>query len=222
MNAEKPDLVVMMLGAGDRRGIRETIRQQPARPPAGQKQDQAKQASQGQRAGRSTGGAAQQAQARLPPPPQKPVEAKRPPQQDTAQDQEQPSAMAPEGPVAGTVVHEFRSENGVNSTAARRGNGRRVESERRAGVLGRAAAVRGSRATSEMVYLNDIYRARAEKAGIVYIESGTASSTTPAITTITAPTSRDRRVACAPVTVCISPAPARASWRIISSAKCAA
>ena len=47
LNAEKPDFVVMMLGIADRRGIRETIRQQPARPPAGQKQDQAKQAPAG-------------------------------------------------------------------------------------------------------------------------------------------------------------------------------
>ncbi len=43
LNAEKPDFVVVMLGIADRRGIREAIRQQPARPPAGQKQDQAKQ-----------------------------------------------------------------------------------------------------------------------------------------------------------------------------------
>src|SRR5256714_8805774 len=39
LNAEKPDFVVMMIGLGDRRGIREAIRPpQPARPPAGQKQ----------------------------------------------------------------------------------------------------------------------------------------------------------------------------------------
>ena len=31
-------------------------------------------------------------------------------------------------------------------------------------------SVRGARATSEIVYLNDIYRGRAEKAGIVYID----------------------------------------------------
>src|SRR6476620_6612930 len=33
INADKPDFVVMILGLADRRGIRETIRQQPARPP---------------------------------------------------------------------------------------------------------------------------------------------------------------------------------------------
>src|SRR3954447_25592598 len=46
LNAEKPDYVVMMLGTADRRGIREAIKAQPARAPAGQKQgpEQAKQA----------------------------------------------------------------------------------------------------------------------------------------------------------------------------------
>ena len=33
LNAEKPDYVVMIIGVADRRGIREAIRQQPARPP---------------------------------------------------------------------------------------------------------------------------------------------------------------------------------------------
>src|SRR3954454_21170368 len=38
LNADKPDYVVMMIGLADRRGIREAIRQQPQRAPAGQKQ----------------------------------------------------------------------------------------------------------------------------------------------------------------------------------------
>src|SRR5437588_5037941 len=38
LNADKPDFVVMMLGLSDRRGIREAIKPQPARQPAGQKQ----------------------------------------------------------------------------------------------------------------------------------------------------------------------------------------
>src|SRR3954452_2587531 len=40
LNADKPDYVVMMIGLADRRGIREAIRQQPQRAPAGQKQQQ--------------------------------------------------------------------------------------------------------------------------------------------------------------------------------------
>jgi len=161
MNAEKPDFVVMMLGVADRRGIRETIRQQPARSPAGQ-QDQAKQAQ-----------PAAQPQAAAPPAaePPKPADSEAPPQQDAAQDHEHPSVAGSEGPMAGTVVHEFRSEKWGGLYA------RRVDEM--IGVLKAKGvpvfwvglpSVRGARATSEVVYLNDIYRGRAEKAGIVYID----------------------------------------------------
>jgi len=160
LNSEKPDFVVMMLGTADRRGIRETIRQQPARPPAGQKQaaDQAKQAQ-----------PAQPAQA--PPVAEAKTDSEAPPRQEAAQDREQPVITAPEGTVAGTVVHQFRSEKWGELYA------RRVDEM--IGVLKAKGVpvfwvglppVRGARATSEAVYLNDIYRGRAEKAGIVYVD----------------------------------------------------
>ena len=170
--AEKPDYVVMMLGTSDRRGIREAIRQ-PARPPAGQKQaDQAKQpqAAPGAQAGQPA-----------PPPPaqaptdaaaKKPVDTEAAPDTAQAPSQEQPAVMAPEGgAVAGTVVREFRSEEWSELY------GKRVEDM--IGVLKARGvpvlwvglpSVRGARATAEMVYLNDIYRARAEKAGITYVD----------------------------------------------------
>ena len=87
LNAEKPDFVVVMLGIADRRGIREAIRQQPARPPAGQKQDQAKQ-PQGHPAAQPAQ-PAPPAQAAPPPaaPAAKPVDPEAPPpQQEAAQD----------------------------------------------------------------------------------------------------------------------------------------
>ena len=67
-------------------------------------------------------------------------------------------------------------------------------------------SVRGTRATSDMVYLNDLYRGRAEKAGIVYVdvwdgfvdEAGNYNN-------YMARTSRARRGACAPATACTSP-----------------
>jgi hypothetical protein len=154
INAEKPDFIVMMLGTADRRGIREAIRQQPARAPAGQKKD-ATPAQPGQ-------------QAAAPAAPAKPVDTEAPP--DAAQD-DQPSIVAPEGAVAGTVVHEFRSEKWGELYA------RRIDEM--IGVLKAKGvpvfwvglpSVRGTRATSEMVYLNDLYRGRAEKAGITYVD----------------------------------------------------
>ena len=184
LTAEKPDYVVMMLGSADRRGIREAIRQQPARPPAGQKQaaDQAKQpqAAQGvqpapaaQPAQPAQAGQPAQPTAQTPPAAaKKPVDAEASPDTAQAQPQEQPSTMAPEGgPVAGTVVREFRSDEWGELY------GKRVEEM--IGVLKARGvpvlwvglpSVRGSRATAEMVYLNDIYRARAEKTGITYVD----------------------------------------------------
>jgi hypothetical protein len=161
INAEKPDFIVMMLGTADRRGIREAIRQQPARTPAGQKKDASPAAQPGQQAG-----ATPPAQ---PAPAAKPVDTEAPP--DAAQDDQQPSIMASEGAIAGTVVHEFRSEKWGELYAKR--------IDEMIGVLKAKGvpvfwvglpSVRGTRATSEMVYLNDLYRGRAEKAGITYID----------------------------------------------------
>ncbi|TMJ06040.1 MAG: DUF459 domain-containing protein [Alphaproteobacteria bacterium] len=172
LNAEKPDFVVMMIGLGDRRGIREAIKPQPARQPAGQKQAPAQpgQAQPAQPAQPSQ----QQAAAPAPPTtPAKPVDAEAPPTPapEPAQEQDQPNIIAPESATAGTVVHDFRSEKWGELYS------RRVEEM--IGVLKSRGvpvfwvglpSVRGSRATSEAVYLNDLYRGRAEKAGITYID----------------------------------------------------
>ena len=63
LNAEKPDYIVMIIGVADRRGIREAIRQQPARTPAGQKQQPAA-ASANAGAARSSGASARAAAGR--------------------------------------------------------------------------------------------------------------------------------------------------------------
>ena len=174
LNAEKPDFVVVMLGIADRRGIREAIRQQPARPPAGQKQDQAKQ-PQGQSQPLNRPSPPSPPSVRLP-------ACRQPRRRNRSTPKRRRRSRRPrrtrssrprrsEGPVAGTVVHEFRSEKWGELYA------RRVDEM--IGVLKQKGApvfwvglppVRGSRATSDAVYLNDIYRGRAEKAGIVYVD----------------------------------------------------
>src|SRR5437764_5581530 len=70
LNAEKPDYVVMMIGLSDRRGIREAIRQAPARPPAGQKQPTQQSAPAAQPAASGQAGVQQQAAAPAAPAPQ--------------------------------------------------------------------------------------------------------------------------------------------------------
>ena len=176
LNADKPDFVVIMIGLADRRGIREAIRQQPARPPAGQKQTPAQPAS----TPPATPGQPAQQQAAAPitpaaqPAPAKPVDAEAPPPnpaQDAAQDNEQPNVIAPEGATAGTVVHEFRSEKWGELYSRRVDEMLGVLKARGVPVFWVGLpSIRGSRATSEVVYLNDLYRGRAEKAGVAYID----------------------------------------------------
>jgi hypothetical protein len=182
LNAEKPDFVVMMIGLADRRGIREAIRPaQPARPPAGQKQAPAQPAATTPPA--TPGQPAQQqaaAPATAPAPPAqgapaaKPADAEAPPPspaQDAAQDSEQPNIIAPESATAGTVVHDFRSEKWGELYSRRLDEMIGVLKSRNVPVFWVGLpAVRGTRATSEMVYLNDLYRGRAEKAGVIYVD----------------------------------------------------
>jgi len=169
LSADKPDYVVMMIGLSDRRGIREAIKQQPAKPPAGQKQ----QPQPGAQAAQGQAGAQQPAAAPTgPPAPPKPADAEASPQvQQDGQDNDQSNIIAPEGAIAGTVVHEFRSEKWGELYARRIDEMIGVLKSRNVPVFWVGLpAVRGSRATSEMVYLNDLFRGRAEKAGITYID----------------------------------------------------
>ncbi|MEJ0078592.1 MAG: SGNH family hydrolase [Alphaproteobacteria bacterium] len=178
INAEKPDYVVMMIGLSDRRGIREAIRQQPQRPPAGQKQPAApaQQAQPAQPAPPAPAAAQQQAAAppAAPTAPAKPADAEASPQAaapDAAQDSDQSNVIAPETAIAGTVVHEFRSEKWGELYSRRVDEMIGVLKARNIPVFWVGLpAVRGSRATSEMVYLNDLYRGRAEKAGVTYVD----------------------------------------------------
>ena len=161
----------MMLGTADRRGIREAIRQQPARPPAGPEAGSGQAAARPAR--RSTGPAGAAAPAAPPPAAEapKPADAEAPPRRTPRRTRSSRRSWRPKGPIAGTVVHEFRSEKWGELYA------RRVDEM--IGVLKAKGvpvfwvglpSMRGARATSDVVYLNDLYRGRAEKAGIVYVD----------------------------------------------------
>ena len=69
------------------------------------------------------------------------------------------------------MVHEFRSEKWGELYARRVDEMIGVLKAKGVPVLWVGLpSMRGSRATSEMVYLNDLYRGRAEKAGIIYVD----------------------------------------------------
>ena len=80
-------------------------------------------------------------------------------------------------------------------------------------------AVRGPRATTDMLFLDALYRDAAAKAGITYVDVWEALSMRPAASCRRARTSKARSASCVPLTACISPGPAHASLRIMSSVK---
>ena len=157
--ADKPDYIVVMLGLGDRRGIRERLPAPPRNP-----------AQKGPATPKAAAAPPQtppQDIAAAKPAPQPDAEA---PPQDAAQADDQ-QAPAPEAPSAGTVVHEFRTDKWGELYSKRIDEMIAVLKARGVPVLWVGLpSIRGTRATSEMVYLNDLFRARAEKAGIIYVD----------------------------------------------------
>ena len=166
--ADKPDYVVMMIGLSDRRGIREKLPAPPRNP--------------AQKAPVTPPQSAQKGPATSPPPAQqnpqqaaaapKPAperDAEAPPPDTAPQDDQQ--TPEPDAPSAGSMVHEFRTDKWGELYSRRIDETIAVLKSRGVPVFWVGLpSIRGTRATSEMVYLNDLFRARAEKAGIVYID----------------------------------------------------
>ena len=147
--AEKPDFIVMTIGLSDRVPIRERAAARvPVRPG-----EPAQSAAQPQSAQQSQ--PAQQAQ--------------------QADQQNAESPTKPDQPAepssSGNATHEFRSEKWGelygkridDMIAALKSNGVPV-------IWIGLPPIRGQRARTDLAYLNDLYRARAEKAGITYVD----------------------------------------------------
>ena len=160
---EKPNFIVMMLGLNDRQPIRERV---AAPPPA-----------RGARPG-APAAAATPAPAPAPTPAETPAQPARPADSEAekppeTENHEQPAIAAPEPAarprVAGT--HEFRSEKWAELYAKRIDDTIAVLKSRGVPVLWIGLpSIRGPRSTSDMVYLNELFRTRAEKAGIVFVD----------------------------------------------------
>jgi hypothetical protein len=138
---EKPNYVVMMLGVSDRQNIRE--------------RDLAKEADKKKAEGEQ-GKADQNTQ-----------------NQKQSDDNEQSLIVAPEpkqGKKASGII-EFRNDKWAEIYAKRIDE--TIAALKSKGVpvfwVG-LPSIRGSRSTADAVYLNDLYRARAERAGVVYID----------------------------------------------------
>jgi len=158
--ADKPKLIVMMIGTHDRQPIRErTTTPAPGRSNAGAKQQQ-------------------QQSVTAPPPPPAPLDpelqAPPPGERQNAEPEassEEPAIMAPETPRSAAGPFEFHTERW--EAAYIRRIDATIAALKSAGVpvfwVG-LPPQRATRATADSTYLNELYRQRAEKAGIVYVD----------------------------------------------------
>ena len=139
--AERPDFIVMMIGLSDR----QTIRERPAARPAGRQGQQSQPAQPAQPAQQGQPGAAQSGEGTKP---------------------EQPESLS-----TAAANHEFRSEKWGELYAKRIDDTiAALKSKGVAVVWVGLPPIRGQRSRSDLTYLNDFYRARAQKAGITYVD----------------------------------------------------
>jgi hypothetical protein len=152
---EKPNYVIMMLGVGDRQNIREKDVAKESEKKEADKKEADKKPDAKDPANKDQVTADQGATAKDP------------------EDDEAPSIVAPE-PAAGRKANgvlEFRGD------AWEKIYSRRID-ETVAALKSKGVpvfwvglpSIRGTKSTADAVYLNDLYRARAEKAGAVYID----------------------------------------------------
>jgi hypothetical protein len=160
---QKADYVVMMLGIHDRQSIRERDVIEQAEREAEEKQKQAEEAV--QQALENAPGSAPDSSA-------PDAEKQSADNQDKADSADQKKAAAEQKKRrTSNAVFEFRSDQ-WNKVYARRID-RTIAALKSKGVpvfwVG-LPSIRGTRSTADAVYLNDLFRARAERAGIVYID----------------------------------------------------
>ena len=155
---ENPQFIVVMLGVADRETIREP-RQPAAAPAAAPKaQQRGKPAAGGDQA--KTDHANTEA---------KPDANGKPPADAAAE--EQAADDTPDPQRTGSGSHEFKSERWVELYSQRIDE--LIAALKSKGVpvfwVG-LPPIRGTRSTSDVLFLNDLYRSRAEKAGITYVD----------------------------------------------------
>jgi uncharacterized protein len=168
---EKPNAVVVMLGLNDRLPLRDRVAPKPVPPKPGEPP------APGQAAGQVPGQVQSQAQGQAPaqaaapgtaPAPQTP-----PPPQSAAADSEggaqPPTAGGNAQPTGGTF--DFHTDKWAEIYGRRIDEMINALKARGVPVLWVGLpAIRGTKSTSDMAYLDEIYRERAEKAGIPYVD----------------------------------------------------
>ena len=196
LTQEKANYVVMMMGVSDRTSIRERDVAKDADKKKGK--DQA----------------------------EKPAAEKDTQNKDRtgqADDQEQAPSSQPESQPAGrrpTASVEFRTDQWAEIYSKRIDDTIAAMKSKGVPVLWVGLpSIRGGKSTADAVYLNDLYRARAERAGMSTSISGMASSTRPESIRISVRTTKARCAGCGRATESSLRSPARSSSPITSSAK---
>jgi hypothetical protein len=154
----KPDFIIMMIGINDRRSIREPrAAPRPAAPKPAQPGESAAEQKPEQKADQKADPKADQKTAHTEPP-------------DDEQSPAEAPASEPE-PSGPGRSHEFRSEKWAELYIKRIDD--TIAALKSKGVpvfwVG-LPPIRGTRSMADMSYLNDLYRSRADKAGIVYVD----------------------------------------------------
>jgi hypothetical protein len=168
---EKPNYVVVMLGVSDRDNIRERdIAKEAAKKEAEKKEAEKKKADQADKAAADKSATDKAAPDKADA--DKTAQTKEAAQAPEPEDADQPAIIAPEQPGRkGNGVIEFRTEKWAEIYS------RRID-ETIAALKSKGVpvfwvglpAIKGAKSTADAVYLNDLYRGRAEKAGAIYID----------------------------------------------------
>ena len=170
---EKPDAIVVMLGLNDRMAIREPVVEKPDSKSADKKSDKkdakAKpEAKPGdQKSGAKPGGATDTAAK----PDDKAVDTELSPD-DAADNSDAPPATTPEKSARSpNGLYEFREERWVELYTRKIDEMIGVMKSKGVPVLWVGLpAVRGAKATADMLFLDSLYREAASKAGITYVD----------------------------------------------------
>jgi len=170
---EKPDAIVVMLGLNDRMAIREPVVEKPDSKSSDKKSDKkdakAKpEAKPGdQKSGAKPGGATDTAAK----PDDKAVDTELSPD-DAADNSDAPPATTPEKSARSpNGLYEFREERWVELYTRKIDEMIGVMKSKGVPVLWVGLpAVRGARATADMLFLDSLYREAASKAGITYVD----------------------------------------------------
>ncbi len=161
---EKPSYVIMMIGVGDRENISaRDIAKEAAKKEADKKEADKKKEAQDKPQADKTEANKSEAD--------KTAQTKEAEPEKDAEEADQPSIIAPERGRRASGTIEFRTEQWAQVYSRRIDD--TIAALKSKGVpvfwVG-LPSIKGTRSTADAVYLNDLYRTRAEKAGAIYID----------------------------------------------------